>query len=579
MKKIITQAFFLLWAVTSSAQIMMTLNGERLPIAEIDSIVFCNIELPSATNAMENTGEYSIFVEALRQTGLSDSLLAHERDKEYVMNDYFDRDRNALYYPRSCNLGYTVFAEKDAVFNTAGINNFNDLVAACQQWYGNPTWYDLVKEQGISISTGTDYTNRWNVVNMFVAYHILRANIAVNELVYERSVKSSATWNYCFGYEPQAYYETMLPGTLMKVWQTNPKTTKDLWLNRYVKNNTLTDQYATFGSDAMHPVLYSGAKIDRDVSMELLNACVHSIDKVLIYDNNACEAQHERMRFHINQMLPELATNKIMRATPQEISALNNGFDGNRVAFPVDYFDNLRCYDENTVLRYCVMGAWRALESTQLQGWRKCDFAIRLPRVPSGKYEIRYLYPPMVRGGEIEFYIGNSSDSTTMKKLSVLDAIENPYDGNMGYEPIISNINELYNPSNPDNPIDPKKAFGIEAGKVMRQKGYMYAPASFSRGTFNMITDKLDYNASNPYSACEKMIGNTSCRTENGYGTMMLRYIIATVDIKQSEDCWLRIKNRENDQVYANELGWSLNFIELVPTDVADSETYMEDWY
>jgi len=353
----------------------------------------------------------------------------------------------------------------------------------------------------------------------------------------------------------------MLQGALLKVWQTNPKTTKDLWLNRYVMNNTLTDQYATFGSDAMHQVIYEGAKIDRNGSIALLNANIHSIDKVLLYDSNAYAAQHERMRFHVNQMLPELASNGIMRVTAQEASAWNGGGEGNRIALPTDYFDYLRCYDEHTIIRYNVLGAWRALESTQLQGWGPCDFAIRLPRVPSGRYEVRYLYGPMTRGGELDFFLGNSCDTTTMNKVSTLDAGQDPNNANIGYQQI------------------GEYEYGIEAGKVMRQNGYMYAPASFSRGMYNMITDKLMVTDDDPYAACYQMTGSTSCRSEGGYGTMMLRYIIATVDVKQSEDCWLRIKNRATGTLMPSELGWSLNFVELVPVDVAENATYMEDWY
>lgn len=563
MKKILLHTLLIASVLSIKAQIMMEIGDRKYDISTIDSILFVKTELPSATTMMENSGEYSIFVEALRKTGLADSLLTHERGKTYQMNNPTDRNYSPLYYPQACNIGFTLFAEKDAILRAAGINSFNDLTEKCKEWYGNPTWYDLIGEQGIKISTGIDYTNEWNVVHMFVAYHIIRAKIQVDELVYELNYNTRSSWNYCFGYEPQAYYETMLQGTLLKIWQTNPKTTKALWINRYLKNNTLTDQYATFGSEAMHPLIYSGARIHRDNSLETLNTCIHSIDKVLLYDQNAHDAQHERMRFHVNQMLPELGTNGFMRATPNYISILNGGGDGNRVAFPSDYFDNLHCYNPNTVLRYCVIGAWRALESTQLQGWYDYDFAIRLPRVPSGRYEIRYLYPPMARGGEIEFYIGNDSTQSSMKKLSTLNAVENPYDGNMGYEEI-----DVY-----------EGKYGIESGKAMRQKGFMYAPASFSRGTYNTITDPLMYDASDPYSACQGMAGSTSCRTESGYGTLMLRYIVATVNMKQGQDCWLRLKGNPTGTLSGQDLGWSFNFIELVPVDVGDNAVYMEDWY
>lgn len=562
MRRILFQLLLALSGVSASSQIIMNFDGKKYDVSDVDSIVFRNIEIPSATTCMEKTNEYSIFVEALRRTGLADSLIANEKENEYMMANPTDRDGNPVYYPKRCDIGWTIFAEKDVVFKAYGINDFNDLVAKCKEWYGNPSWYDFLKERSIKVSTGTDYTHEWNVVHMFVSYHIVRAKMAIDELVYEKTEMNSRYWNYCFGYEPQAYYETLLSGTLMKVWATD--TRKDhlepaLWLNRYVKNNTLTDQFGTFGSETMHPLIYSGAQIDRSATIQTINACVHSINNVLLYDNNARNAQHERMRFHVNQILPELATNGIMRATISEISAFNNNGIGDVMAFPIDYFDNLRIYSEFTVLRYHVTNMWRALESTYFRGWGIFDFSIRLPHVPSGKYEVRYLYTPSSYTYNIDFYIGNSSDSLSMQKVSTLETPKNPYNENMGYVQI-----------NPE-----EYEYGIESSKEMRKKGFMYAPASFSRGTYNTITDKLSVTDDDPYAACKRMTGSTSCRTESGYGTMMLRYIIGVVDIKQSQECWLRFKT--DSLVYYKY--WMLNFIELVPTDVAENTTYMEDWY
>ena len=122
---------------------------------------------------------------------------------------------------------------------------------------------------------------------------------------------------------------------------------------------------------------------------------------------------------------------------------------------------------------------------------------------------------------------------------------------------------------------NPESDFGVECGQRMHVRGYMYAPASFSRGTYNTITDPLSYNENDIYSAASQITGSTSCRSETGYGTMMLRRIITTQRFEQGQDYWLRIKNLVND---AN-LGWSFDFIELVPLDIVNSQTMSEDWY
>ena len=57
---------------------------------------------------------------------------------------------------------------------------------------------------------------------------------------------------------------------------------------------------------------------------------------------------------------------------------------------------------------------------------------------------------------------------------------------------------------------------------------------------------------------------------------MMLRRVVCTQQFKQGTDYWLRIKNLITN---AANLGWSFDFVELVPTGIVNSQTMMEDWY
>ena len=524
---------------------------------------------------VEGEKDLSIFYAALEATGYTDTLMIERKNNPdgtaitYDLgNNHNDRDGNVLYYPKECMIKWTVFAETDDVFRAAGINSFDDLKTKCAEWYGNCSgWYDYIKEKNIKISTGDDYTSKFNVVNMFVAYHILRAGMPIDRIVYEKNKQTDASWNFCFGYEPQEYFETMLPNTLLKVWETNPKTSKDLWLNRYLTNNTLTTKLGMFGmpGDGDHTLVFRGVSVDRNSSVETLNGYIHRIKGILKYDQNAKDALHERLRLDSSTFLYELINNGLRGATPSEVSTLNGGGDGNRVAFHNTFFDNIVCYNPGTLLRFNVMGAWRAHNSDQFQGWDVYDFAIKLPHVPTGDYELRIIYPPMGRGGLMQFYLGNSSKQSDMVAIGIpFDACANPHeDATFGYEPI-QTLDE-----------NPESDFGVECGQRMHVRGYMYAPASFSRGTYNTITDPLSYNENDIYSAASQITGSTSCRSETGYGTMMLRRIITTQRFEQGQDYWLRIKNLVND---AN-LGWSFDFIELVPLDIVNSQTMSEDWY
>ena len=510
---------------------------------------------------------FRIFSEALKLTGLDIDLSVEKKDRVFKLAETkpTDRDNNPLYCPSECKIKFTIFAENDEVFAEAGINSIEDLIAKCKEWYGNPTWYDYVNEKGITISTGDDYTNEWNVLHMFVAYHILRAGMPIDQIVYEKTMSNSGVWNVSFGYEPQEYFETMLPNTLMKIWATNPNAQNmqpKLWINRYRQNNTLTEEYGTMGAEATHPIIFAGVPIDRTYNKETLNGYIHKINGILKYDQQAKNSFYERIRLDSSTFLYELINNGIRNATGRQISNMNGGGDGNRVAFDTEYFDNIVCYNPNTVLRFNVLGEWRAHNSDQFQGWDTYDIAFKLPHVPTGEYELRIIYPPMIRGGMMQFYLGESSNQAEMVAQGTpFDAQLNPYENaSFGYIDV-----------DPEN-----EEYGIESDQVMHVRGYMRAPASFSRGTYNTITNKLSVTADDPYAACKQMTGGTSCRTEAGYGTMMLRRVICTQQFKQGTDYWLRIKNLITN---AANLGWSFDFVELVPTGIVNSQTMMEDWY
>jgi hypothetical protein len=262
---------------------------------------------------VEGEKDLSIFYAALEATGFADTLMIERKNNPdgtamtYDLgNNHNDRDGNSIYYPKECMIKWTVFAETDDVFRAAGINSFADLKEKCVEWYGNcGAWYDYINEKGIKISTGDDYTNRFNVVNMFVAYHILRAGMPIDRIVYEKNAQTNASWNLCFGYEPQEYFETMLPNTLLKVWETNPKTSKDLWLNRYLTNNTLTKRLGMFGmpNDGDHTLVFKGVSVNRNKSIETLNGYIHRIKGILKYDQNAKDALHERLRLDSSTFL------------------------------------------------------------------------------------------------------------------------------------------------------------------------------------------------------------------------------------------------------------------------------------
>lgn len=525
---------------------------------------------------LEKLSGYGIFFEALEKCGLLEELAVDKKlnadgtPKKYSTTDNKGRPGSSMasgkyYVPTECKVKFTIFAEDSAAFAKADIFDFEDLKQKCVEWYGGAAaWYDYPGKAENPISTGDDYTNPYNVVNMFVRYHIIKAGMSVSKLVYERNT-ANENWNYAFGGEPYDYYETMLPHTLMKIWQPlyqNTGATTNIWINRWREHNTLTDEIGTFGSDATHQILQDGCLVVRSKSnIQSYNGYIHTLDRPLVYDQNVPQGVlHERLRIDTGSMLYELINNDIRFSTSAEIGAMNlSSSDGTMTRLPLDYFDNLVSYNTKTKLAWYTQGPWRAWEADQLSGWGENDFAFRLPPVPTGDYEIRIIYPPMAAGGLQQYYIGTSTDPSSMQPLGIPFDARYPNSDNdadrdaTGY--LLSNEFDDY---------------GVASDLVMRNHSYMRAPASFSRGTKNMVKARI--------SSPDELVANIDncCRYEEGYGTSMMRRILGVKRLEQNQTYWIRLKNMLKGY---DELGFSVDFIELVPLDIVNSQDFTEDWY
>ena len=525
---------------------------------------------------LEKNPQFALFFEALEKCGLLDTLAVDKKLKAdgtprtYQLDNKTGRPGSSwastqFYVPAECKIKFTIFAEDSAAFAKAGIHNFDDLKAKCVEWYGGAAaWYDYPGKAEHPISTGDDYENTYNVVNMFVRYHIIKAGMATSNLVYEQD-PANENWNYAFGGEPFDYYETMLPHTLMKIWQPlyQPTGAKaNLWINRWRENNTLTDEIGTFGSDATHQIKQDGCMIVKAKSnIQSYNGYIHTLDRPLVYDANVPNGVlHERLRIDVGTMLYELINNDIRFASTAEIGAMNlNGTAGDQTRLPLDYFDNLVSYNTKTKLSWYTTGAWRAWEADQLSGWDENDFAFRLPPVPTGDYEIRIIYPPMGNSGLQQYYIGTSTNPSSMQPMGI------PVDARY-----------------PNTDVDADRIasgylkstefedYGVASDLVMRNHGYMRAPASFSRGTYNTIKNRV--------TSPDELIATISncCRYEEGYGTSMMRKILGVQHLEQNQTYWIRLKNLLTGY---DQLGFSIDFIELVPLDIVNSQNFTEDWY
>ena len=497
----------------------------------------------SLGDTFDRLEEYTIFNEALHRTGLADSVVRSSKNKVFTKPaDTNDIDGSLLYCPTECKVGYTIFAESDAVMKANGINSFDDLVRFANNVYANaPEWYDYMRELGLKVSTGNDYTNRFNALNMFVAYHILFASMAQDQLVFEDKAGVPAgtdKWNYVNGGEPYDYYETMLPSTLLKIWEPQPG--KVLYINRYRTFNTLTDEIGKMGNN--HVLVNPGIMIERK-DITALNGYIHPINGMLVYNAQVPHGVlNERLRFEATTFLPEFINNGFRYMYMNEVSAMNGGGSGARLAFPVDYFDNVICYNgEQTKLRYNIKGDYRAYQADAFQGWGQYDLAVKLPPVPSGLYEFRLFYSPMGHGGMMQFYLGTSRDVQKMEALSIpLDVRIQESDPRIGWTAFYQEDDS-----------------GVSTDEALHNRGYMRGPFSFCGHPGDDGDTKTTKN----------------CR---GDGVVTLRRVLGRVNIKQSDEHWFRFKNVINDD---SDLKWQLDFVEFVPVSIVDNDQYSEDWY
>ena len=551
---------------TSVSDGFTMMNGSRIINADnkatngichfVDNVISRSSRLIS--DELEHVEGYTIFTDAFRLTGLGKLLSKTDKGKTFTINDNWDVSEytgvktETLYWPDKCRVGFTILAESDKVMAKHGIHSLSDLIEYANNQYKNcAEWYDYVSEKGISISTGDDYTNPWNALNMFIRYHILYADMSKGHFVFEKG--SDPSWNFnntlCGG-EPYDYYETFLPNTLIKVWEpqayacgtSTDGSSKHLYVNRYRPNNTLTDEVGTLGSAAMHGTIRENIRIDTKLDRQAFNGHIHAITDMLVYDWGVKnEVLHERMRFDTANFLPELINNGAKFLTTDELSAMNGGGEGLRMAFPIDYFDNVYCYNDQNKLRYTLRSNYRSWESDTFQGWGNYDLSIKLPPLPTGVYEMRIVYYPWPLGGFMQFFIGTNLDRSSMQPLGIpLDVRIDSRDERIGW-----------------TASDQEEDMGIESDRSLRSRGYMRGPFSYRGHGKEWL---------------EQTTGLGNCRTD---GNVLIRKILTTQLFRQSDDHWFRIKNMLTD---GDAQKWQLDFVEFVPVDVINNDLYQEDW-
>ncbi len=503
---------------------------------EIDHVITRSNMLIAGEMENQPSG-YTIFTQALKLTGLADSL-------SNISHTDFDKVDNGkgFYIPEKCEMGYTIFAETDDVLAENGIHSITDLKAYADKVYGKCAepgtgWYDYARNHNITISTGNDYKNPWNTLSMYLRYHILEYKVAYNNLVRKCNEVSKVT--------AVEFYETMLPYTLLKITRNSNK----FRINRWVANTSLTDMVAELGTAAMHTVKLDGIELEGfKGQVAAINGYIHPIKGMLVYNLDVPQGVlYERIRMDDTVLFGEMMSNSFRGITTAQVKALNGGKSGtdgrhagcDYIRIPPRYFKNMAIYNGDDTRFYYFAhtdDGWSNYQWDEFNCMGNYDFAFRLPPVPDGTYELRIGYTTETVRGMLQFYLGSSSELSSMKALDI------PVDMRI----IPANNANL----TPDvvtgwcdwTRLDDK---GVESDANMRNLGYMRGPLFY---TFR----------SNPARSHPQD----------------LRRIITKQEFKQG-DYWLRCKS-----VIENPQGeFHLDYIEFCPENVYNNTRYVEDMY
>ena len=465
---------------------------------------------------MKLNPKISLFMEALRATGVSDSLYLYKDatwDPSPYPRWYYSSDINSesATVPEEMLYGFTVFVEPDSIYREKyGITNLEQLYQkACEI-------YDQVYPEDVAqpYHSFDQLTDRRNPLNRFVSYHILGCNVISKEKLTPYNVLNSnglvdigieTTLN-----NPEDWYETLLSHTMVNV----QKLTVGKFLGAGIRNAHYVNR--RYDNEFKH----EGARVDKvtEYKSAAMNGIYFYVDDLVAFDvKTQMQVQNKRIRMDFSTLFPEMITNGIrLNGNPTK------GYDeaeryGKNFYFPQGYLKGVKV---NGYLLYRrPHNHYRCFQGDELNLQGDYDVSFRLPPVPSeGEYQIRLGYAPTDTRGIGQVYFDDMPQGIPIDMTKTLN--------DLGV-PLANNYSLLTK--------DEKAA----ERKVLKNLNFYRGPM----GAY-MLQSGAHYYL--------------------GLHTSSVRRIICTVHIKPDEDHYLRFRNVSNNG--SSEL--MLDFIEIVPRSV-----------
>lgn len=504
----------------------------------------------NTSELIEQHKPFSLMSKAITATGLDSLLNIYEIDPGYDNTLYgpsFEtQNKQQPPYPVEKKQKYTFLLETDDLLadptkNHLGmsIQSLEELEKFASVWYGTT---DMGK-----------YTSPNNPLYKFIAYHIID-----RKLLYSSSTGSggfllenynhkdfNSEVNLPTAFDRYDYFETMLPYTMIKV--TKPFTNDTEYIPygsetpSSLKQQIVINYAQDMGTRCNNPnmsyhlnvVVEDAATskrrpgLEEGFSQEAINGIIHTIDKILIYneDEMVGNVLKERMRWDIMSIFPELTSNGV-RWVQQDTYTLTY--------IPDKFSSRLQINNSDTHIYYLRphatgLGGYVNFQGDELLVTGKYDFQYRIPYVPAGNYEIRFGFSQSDARGVAQFYLDGKICGIP---VDMRNTTENQ-----------TTIGWFDEEGMSDEEIR-------EGDKSMRNRGWMKAPAS-----------------------CHMTAEKESMRES----ILAIRRIIGTYRLDPG-DHWLRFKDvMENSTGKLNE--FNQDYIEIVPTSVINDPTKPEDIY
>ena len=372
-------------------------NGIMQPINVV--LESSNRMLP---DIMRQNSKISLFNEALRLTGLADTLYKFREEwdpKEWPRYKYTSHvNQETATVPDEKKFGFTAFVPTDSILaEKYGIFSINDLYRKACEIYDVTYPEDATAEyHGLESAT-----NRRNPLNRLIAYHILtRDVIGWNYLTPLNDIGIVTT-----EMNPEDWYETLLPFTMMKF--------ERLTVRRYAGSSPIGQRYINrrYDEDFSIPGARIFATVEKDYEQSGLNGRYFYVDDLLAFDEQTRDIVHNcRIRMDISTIFPEMMTLGIRQngdPKKQDPAFDETAKYGRNYYFPDGFLKNVHVTSSGGYFVYRrPHNYYDSYEGDEMNLFENFDITFKLPPVPyEGEWQVRMGYAQEPTRGIAQFYL------------------------------------------------------------------------------------------------------------------------------------------------------------------------------